>query len=298
MAAPNFIIAGAPKCGTTALYHYLQTHPQVFLTEPKEPHFYSEDLAAHRSVFTREVYLKLFEGVQPEHAAIGEASVWYMHSSHALQRVREEIPEARLLIMLRNPVDFLRSLHSDMVWICFDDVPDLERAWELSAERRAGRRVPRLCQVPWFLDYENVGRLGSHVQRMLQVFPREQVKIMLFDDLRDSPGKVYEEALAFLRLPSDGRREFPRVNAGKRNRSQLLAACRAAVIGSLPRPVVEFGKKLGLGHVSQAVMQLNSRAANTQPLREEFRQELFTHFREDISLLSELLSRNLSHWLK
>jgi hypothetical protein len=276
----------------------LQSHPQVFLTEPKEPHYYSEDLAGHRTVVTREAYLRLFEDVKTQHSAIGEASVWYMHSSHALQRVREELPAMRLVVMLRNPLEFLRSLHSDLVWICFDDVPNFERAWELCAERREGKRISQLCQVPWFLDYESVGRLGSHVQRMLQVFPREQVKIMLFDDLRDSPQRVYEETLAFLGLDSDGRREFPRVNAGKQNRSKWLAACRAAVVRSLPRKVVDFGKKLGLGHVSQAVMQLNSRPANTQPLREPFRQELLDFFRDDIQLLGELLGRRLDQWLR
>src|SRR4051794_4338919 len=116
MQLPNFMIAGAPKCGTTALYRYLQTHPQVFLTDPKEPHFYADDLAGHREVPTRENYLRLFDRVLPQHTAIGEASVWYMHSSDALQRIKAEMPQVRLVVMLRQPIDFLRSLHSDLVW--------------------------------------------------------------------------------------------------------------------------------------------------------------------------------------
>jgi hypothetical protein len=298
MPLPNFMIAGAPKCGTTALYRYLQTHPQVFLTEPKEPHYYAEDLGAHREVPRREDYLRLFDKAQPQHLAIGEASVWYMHSAHALERVKAEHPDIKLLILLRNPVEFVRSLHSDMVWICFEDQTDFEMAWALSSERRAGRRVPKLCQVPWFLDYQRCGQLGRHVERLLQVFPREQVKFILLDDLQQSPQRVYEETLAFLGLESDGRTDFPRFNASKQNRSPWLAACRAAVIRSLPRPLVEAGKKIGLGYVSNAVMQLNSRPATKSSLTDDFQHELLSHFRDDIGLLSELIDRDLDHWLQ
>jgi len=200
--------------------------------------------------------------------------------------------------MLRSPVEMLRSLHSDLVWISFEDEPDFERAWALRAERRMGRRVPSLCQVPWFLDYERVGQLGEHVQRMLRVFPRgEQVKIMLLDDLRDSPQRVYEETLSFLGVPSDGRCEFPRFNVGRQNRFQWLANCRAAVIRSLPRSVIDLGKKFGLGHASDAIMRINSRPATTAPLRPEFAEELRSTFRDDLQLLGELLGRNLSHWV-
>jgi hypothetical protein len=239
----------------------------------------------------------LFAGVRPEQQAIGEASVWYLHSAHALERVKAEHPNIRLIVMLRNPVDFLRSLHSDMVWICFEDEPDFEAAWRLSQLRSGGERIPALCQVPWFLDYRSVGQLGKHVARMLRLFPREQVKLLLLDDLRDRPQQTYEETLSFLGLQNDRRRDFPAVNASKQNRSQWVAACRAAVIRSLPRPVVNFGKKFGLGHVSHAVMRLNSRPASMRLLRPEFRRELQEVFREDVQLLGELVGRDLNHWL-
>src|SRR6185295_10222300 len=118
---PTFLIAGAPKCGTTALYEYLQTHPQVFLSDPKEPHFYANDLGAHRTIVTRGQYEKLFSAAGPQHLAIGEASAWYLHSAVALPAVARELPDAKLIVMLRNPVELIRSLHSDLVWICFEN---------------------------------------------------------------------------------------------------------------------------------------------------------------------------------
>jgi hypothetical protein len=296
MQLPNFIIAGAPKSGTTALYEYLQTHPQVFLTEPKEPLFYADDLGAHREIVTRTEYLNLYNMVPPEKQAIGEASVWYMHSSVAMARVKEEIPNARLVLMLRHPIDLIRSLHSDLLWICFETEQNLEKAWDLQDERRAGRGIPRLCQVPWFLDYRYIGQLGQHMTRLLKLFPLEQTKIFLFDDLKESPKRVYEEVLSFLGLPSDGRNEFPKVNAGKRNRLSWLARWQATVVRSLPRTWIQAGKRFGLGHLNRSVTRINSQPSTAVPLRPEFRQQLLTEFRDDINLLGDVIHRDLSHW--
>lgn len=298
MNLPNFIIAGAPKSGTTALYEYLQTHPQVYLTEPKEPHFFADDLGEHRQIVTRTEYANLFNCVSPQQQAIGEASVWYMHSSVAMPRVKEEMPDAKLVLMLRHPVDLIRSLHSDMLWICFENEANFEKAWELQDERRAGCNIPKLCQVPWFLDYRYIGQLGQHLSRLLKIYPREQTKIFLFDDLKESPKRVYEEVLRFLGLPSDGRQEFPRVNAGKKNRLSWLARWQATVVRSLPRSWIAAGKRMGLGHLNRSVTRINSQSTSAEPFRPEFREHLIEEFRDDINLLGETMQRDLSHWLK
>lgn len=296
MQAPNFIIGGAPKCGTTALYEYLQTHPQVFLTNPKEPHYYAEDLGDHRSVFTHDEYQRLYAPATEQQTAVGEASVWYLHSSVALSRVKQDLPDVRLIILLRQPIDFLCSLHSDLVWVCFEDEPDFETAWNLQQRRRVGQRIPKLCQVPWFLEYQSLGQLGGHICRLLKLFSREQLKILLFEDLIQSPGRVYEEVLTFLGLPSDGRSQFPRVNQSKRNRSTWLARCQATVVQTLPRPLIRVGKRLGLGHINRGMTRLNSQVSPARPLREGFRQQLIETFRDDTELLSQLIGRDLGHW--
>src|SRR5438046_517218 len=95
---PTFMIVGAPKCGTTALYEYLQTHPQVFISDPKEPHYFAEDLGAHRTVFNRAEYNALFSAAGSQHLAVGEASAWYLHSSVALPKVKCEFPDIKLIV--------------------------------------------------------------------------------------------------------------------------------------------------------------------------------------------------------
>ena len=293
---PTFMIAGAPKCGTTALYEYLQTHPQVFMSDPKEPHYYADDLGAHRSIVTRAEYDNLFSAAGPEHLAIGEGSAWYLHSAVALPKVAQEQADTKLIVMLRNPVDLLRSLHSDMVWICFENEPDFERAWSLQIERQAGRRIPTLCQVPWFLQYREVGRLSRHVHRLLDLFPREQVRFYLLDDLKDSASRVYQDVLTFLGLPDDGRKMFPRVNASKRNRLQGLARMQSIIVRSLPRPCIQAGKLVGLGKLNRAITELNCTDNRPTPPNDEFRRQLVDEFYDDICELEDLLNRNLDHW--
>ena len=293
---PTFMIVGAPKCGTTALYEYLQTHPQIFITNPKEPHFYSEDLGAHRTIFSRAEYDALFSHVTANHLAIGEASAWYMHSSVALPKIKTELPNIKLVVMLRNPVELVRSLHSDMVWICFENEPDFEQAWFMQGERRSGLRVPKLCQVPWFLQYREVGRLASHVRRVLDLFPREQVRFYLVDDLKVSARQVYQDALSFLNVPDDGRNDFPRVNASKRNRLQILAQLQFAVVRSLPRSCISAGKLVGLGKLNRTITELNCFEHRQRPANDQFRSELVREFYQDVCELEDLIHRNLDDW--
>lgn len=293
---PDFFIAGIPKSGTTALYEYLAGHPQVFFTSPKEPLFYAEDLGDHREIRTRDAYQALFRHAGPQHRCVGDASVWYMHSQAALPRVRQELPDARLVVLLRHPVDFLRSLHWDFVWVCAEDEPDFERAWALQPLRRAGLSIPARCQVRWFLDYEALGRLGRHLARLLDTFPRRQVGVWLYDDFAQAPQRVYAEVLSFLGLPHDGRQVFPRINAGKQSRLGWLAQAQATMVQTLPRGAITLGKRCGLGWLNRTIVRLNTRPAAAPPLREAFRRYLLDQFRPDIEILEDLLGRDLTAW--
>jgi hypothetical protein len=289
------VIAGAPKCGTTALYQYLQRHSRLFLTDPKEPHYFADDLLTHRTIVKRSDYIRLFERAGPAQL-IGEASAWYLHSMVAIPQLLRHRPDVKLIVMLRQPAELLASLHSDLCWVCFEDKTDFTAAWDLQAERQRGKCIPKLCQVPWFLQYRDVGRLGAHVERLLQHARPEQVMFILFDDFCRSTQRVYEDVLGFLNIPQDGRTEFPKVNASKRNRSPLLARLRATVVQSLPRPLVNFGKRFGLGHLSQQIANWNTTNRPTPRLQDEMRQIIASALSPDIDLLGRLIGRDLSHW--
>ncbi|MCP4662264.1 MAG: sulfotransferase domain-containing protein, partial [bacterium] len=161
MKRPDFFIVGAPKCGTTALYHYLSEHPQVFLPEFKEPHFFAEDLSTPDHICSEQEYLELFLPAGDEHRAVGEGSVWYLFSSTAARRIREFAPEAKVIVMFRSPVEMFVSLHNQMMASLYEEERDPERAWALQEARRRGEHLGELCEEPRVLQYGEVCRLGA-----------------------------------------------------------------------------------------------------------------------------------------
>jgi hypothetical protein len=143
MARPNFFIVGAPKCGTTALRQYLLGHPATFFCEPKEPHYFATDFPSHRYVDSEQNYLRLFDPAGRECTRIGEASSWYLYSRDALANIRRFDPDAKIIAMLRNPIEMTPSLHAQLLRDFAESEPDLRRAWDLQEERRDPRRLPK-----------------------------------------------------------------------------------------------------------------------------------------------------------
>src|SRR5688572_26342484 len=138
---PNFFIVGAPRCGTTALYQYLRQHDRIFMPTVKECHFMADDFADFRRAHDLDEYLGLFEGATPRHVAVGEASVFYLMSDIAIPNIEAFNPNARHVVMLRNPVELVQSLHEQLLGTLHEDEPDFETAWRLQETRRAGRRI-------------------------------------------------------------------------------------------------------------------------------------------------------------
>ncbi|MGI9275463.1 MAG: sulfotransferase family protein [Endozoicomonas sp.] len=305
MKKPNFFIVGAPKCGTTALYTYLASHRNIFLPELKEPHFFSDDLPNMRAIDSEEAYLSLFNGTTDEHIAVGEGSVMYLYSQVAIKRIHEFNPDARLIVMLRNPFEMIHSFHSQLCYGFQETEKNLARAWSLQESRRNGMNLPARPTDLSLLQYKAVGELGRQVEALLNYFPAEQVKLILFDDLKASPASVYEEALAFLGVPSDGRTDFPRVNSNRVNRSPFLAQLLIALL-NLQRKIKRL---IGLGpnsnktvlryfNILSCLRKLNTNVKPRSSPPEALRQQILGEFRSDIERLSVILGKDLSHWLK
>ena len=163
MNKPNLFIVGAPKSGTTALSDYLREHPNIFISVPKEPHFFAIDLPGHRRKFdTYAKYIRLFENAD-EHV-VGEASVHYLYSQKAIENIYEFNSEARLIAMLRKPVEMVYSMHSQALASLNEDVTDFEKAWELEPERSAGRHVPKHCHDVQILYYSQIAKYARAVK--------------------------------------------------------------------------------------------------------------------------------------
>jgi len=299
-AKPNFFIVGAPKCGTTALYEYLRPHPNIFLSEVKEPHFFARDLGTYPRIKTSKEYAGIFTESTEEHLMVGEASVYYLRSSVAIPSIREFNPDARIIAMFRNPVEMVYSLHSQLVYVSEETESDFETAWRLQERRSRGIDLPPSIRSPLLVQYAQVGQFGTQTQRLLSSFPRAQVKLILYDDFAASPQRVYDEVIGFLGIPHDGRTEFPRVNENKRARVAWLRHFYRKPPPVLRDAIRSLKQAVGdekITAVKNKIVDLNTVKEQRRPLTPEFRAELVETFRDEVALLSRLLNRDLSHWV-
>jgi hypothetical protein len=293
---PDLFIVGAPKCGTSALHQYLGDHPRIFMSRKKEPWFFAEDFP--RFVTTLEEYTALFSDATDRHLAVGESSTCYLRSDTALHRIRDFSPDARIVVMVRNPVDLVHSLHSQALLGLNEEENDIEQAWRLQDARRRCEHIPRSCRSPRFLQYAEVARLGEQLARLLGVFDPRRVSIIVFDDFVSDTRQVYEDVLEFLDVPSDDRRDFPRTNPGRVARSRLLARVARRPPQMLLGPYLRLKKRRGwndLG-ITDWLKRVNEREVDRPPLTREFRAELIEEFRPDVDLLAQILGRDLSDW--
>lgn len=295
---PNFFIVGAPKSGTTALYQYLGSHPNVFMPRIKEPHFLADDFPSYRTIHREDQYLRLFAEATPTQTAIGEASVFYLFSSEAVPNILRLNPEARLIVMLRNPVDMAHALHSQFLYTFREDEKDFERAWRLQAARRRGESHPRHCMEPAHLQYRDVAALGAQVERLLQVIPREQVLLLFQEDMQSAPRGVYQATLDFLDLADDGRSGFPTVNQNKTHRVEWISRSLMRppfpinfIKGAIKRVLQLHNTRLG-----KWIYASNQSEHHRPSMPVELRAELAAEFRPDIQLLEAITGRDLRHW--
>jgi Sulfotransferase domain len=296
---PNFFIVGAPKCGTTALYEYLRTHPNIYMSPVKEPHFFAKDLGTYPRIKTLQEYEALFAGSTPQHLRVGEASVYYLRSTVAAQNIREFNPQAKIIAMFRNPVEMVHSLHSQLLYVAEENVSDFEAAWRLQERRARGLDIPPRSRGAFLLQYGEFARFGTQAERLLSSFPPKQVKLILYDDFTASPKRVYDEVIEFLELPDDNRTEFPRINENKRARLDWLGSFYRKPPPPLRGAFRALKRLVGEGALSalaRKILELNTTRERRPALRPAFRAELAAAFQEEVDRLARLVDRDLSHW--
>ena len=214
---PSYFIVGSPKCGTTALAEYLKVHDDIFVSTPKEPHYFADDFPHYKKELPDLAsYEALFDTPDANKCKItGEASVWYLYSKCAISNIKAYQPDAKIIVMLRKPLEVVESLHRQMLWVLDEDDPSLESAWNKQADRSRGIGLPDKCREPAFLQYKNVVDYSVQLKRLYSVFPAEQIKIILFDDFKNNTLQVYKEVIEFLGFEYDGRKEFEKINERK-----------------------------------------------------------------------------------
>jgi len=292
LVLPNFVIIGAAKAGTTALYWYLAEHPAVFMSPVKETNYFAYGLdgagrllygnpEVHRfPVKSLAEYEALFAGADRA-AAIGEASPLYLECPQAAGRIRELIPGARIICSLRHTVD---RAYSD---------------YQMFLRRRGLRLDPARDLTPtsaWARPdshWMQIGRYHEQLARYFDAFPRAQIHVSLFDDLKRNALQTTQDVYRFVGVDAAHAPNFAAPHAvGGMPASRLLERFfMNPVIRSAVEPWVPT-------RAANWVRQLRRRNLRRAPsLPAQLRRDLTRHFRDDIARTSELIGRNLDDWL-
>jgi hypothetical protein len=228
----------------------------------------------------------------------GEASIGYLCSTRAAQEIHDFSPDSRIVAILRNPVDMIHSLHSEMLFQGDEDIVDFEEALAAEDDRKRGERIPPMCQFQlWSLFYRDVGRYAEQVERYFDVFGRDQVHVIIFDDFKADVAASYLQTLRFLEIDPDFRPEFPVVNANKVARSATavrLLRRPPQTVRRLARAVIPSqSARRSLGRRLQT---LNAQNRSRDAIAPALRRSLQLEFADDVVRLGKLLDRDLSGW--
>ena len=298
---PNLFIIGAPKSGTTALYRYLSSHPNIYMCTPKEPHYFANDLNGFNFVKSLDEYQSLFKGKNKNHKIIGEASVWYLYSENALENIYNYNKEAKIIVMLRNPIDLFTSLHQNFLYNGYEDKEDLKEAWDCQANRRLGEDIPQHCPDPKLLQYKRVLNLGDQVEKLCLIFPKKQIKFIVFDDFIEQTRNTYQSILSFLNVQYDNKVDFPIINQSKESKIKILNSYllnppkNIKKIWSLSKKI--FGNNIV--KLADKIILINTKKIiHKNNINLDFAKEIKKQIKPDVDKLSAIINRDLSLWLK
>jgi hypothetical protein len=287
----NFFIVGAPKCGTTAWVSYLSDHEKIAFSVAKEPHHFSTDLNGTKIADTRDKYEALFEHVRNE-SVIGDASVMHLYSRVAAGKIRDYNPHARILILLRDHLDFLVSYHNQSLFTGFEDLEDLGTAWDLWDVRQEGENLPATCTDPAFVNYAELACFYPQVKRFWDEFPRAQIKVKWLDEWKADPRSFYVELMEFLGIDDDGRTHFPVVHTAHAHRMKMVGEITADPPTWIKQCARILKRALGLKRlkIARRIRQFNTRDVKPRTPPEEFCQRIRATYASDRPAIERLLT--------
>ncbi len=296
MTMPNFLVIGVTKCGTTSLYSYLKQHPEIFMSAVKEPQFFEfgeaekmplEFPARPWAFQTLEDYQRLFSSVTHE-IAWGEATPSNFHA-RACRRIHQYIPHAKFICLLRQPVERGYSAFWMRQRLGTEPENDFRSAYVSSSQRWEHHKEMDLelyLGAAWYVD-----RLQDWFAR----FPRRQIHIGLYDDLKADPAACMRSIYTFLEVDHSFTPNTSQIhNQGAGVRSKSLSRWIRQT-----HPIKQFLRRVTPKPLRQQMVRglLHLNQATLPPLDPYLRRELTRPQHDDILRLQDLIGRDLTHWL-
>lgn len=298
---PDFFILGAPKAGTTALHSALARHPRLQLSAVKEPKYFlcgdappplylgPGDAHSRREwVWRRDHYQALFAEA-PADVLVGESTPLYLHDESALRRIRDVAPSARMIAVLRDPVDRAYSNWMHLWSDGLEPESDFVTAVAMEDARRRRGFAP-------FWRYRSLGLYGRQLRHLHGLYPADQIHVLRYRDLVERPDETLNQVWDFLGVAGGPLPDVPRDNTRPfvpdtlRTRSLARAVRAGALLGSLAPPEIWRG-------VERRMLDRLHRSGQRRPvLNPEQRKQVQAYFTEDLDLLERITGRDFSEW--
>lgn len=297
LTKPNLFIVGAPKAGTSSIHYYLAQHPEIFMSEPKEPWYFAADIAPGVPHLSTEDYFSLFSPAG-DFRVRGEAAVWNLYSEVAAQRILRACgPSAKIIIVLRKPSEYVRSMFQyNQAWL-IESADGLEEALALEESRHMGCNIPRRCVIPERLHYLSASRYVEQVKRYVDTFPRANICVTAFENLFLDLDEGIKTVYRFLGVSDHAIQHRQKRNRTYGYRSRKL---RALLVDKPERFEQFFRRSIPSSAARRfwyrAVRKLNARKPSRVQISAEVAAKLNQHTVDQIAPLESLTGSDFSCW--
>ncbi len=316
---PNFFIIGFPKCGTTAMSHYLSGHPEVFVSPTKEIGYYSSDMkncecediyfkGSHRD------YLNFFRNVDlKKHKCIGEATVNYIYSKIAVDNILKERSDAKFIVMIRNPVDACPSMFLQNLKITNKKLRpswyDFNEAWTCLREDNISSSISNNKSSHYWNKYDDLYKYSEYIRRLIDRVGRSNICFILFDDFIEDNQKQFSKVCQFLEID-----DSIKINHTRMNDSYVLIGkpLLSPIFNVLKRTKHFLNRNIFfMGRIASArwytylrdmLISLCFSKDSSQSVLDkkkvtlQIKKEILSNYSEDIMYVEKLLGRDLAHW--
>lgn len=289
MRYPDFFVVGAAKCGTTSLVNMLKQHPDIFIPNFKEPFYYTTGFG----VDNVEEYVSLYEGVSKSHMC-GDATTAYLFERESAIKIKSDVPNAYIIILLRNPSDMAYSFWQYNTTHGCENLPFIDAISEHARAYRKSDKFKDECS-DWWCNYLYTERAKYYqqVKNYIEIFGHEKVKIIIFERFIKEPKLVCSDLFRFLNVDDSFEPEIMKSNEG--------GEMRFSWIKWLRNQKYPFLKKLIPLHV-RASMRRFTRDINVKKEKQKVRMDLKTRqicndcFESDINELRSFLGDDIVEW--
>ncbi len=296
---PNLFVIGAAKSGTTSLCYYLDQHPRINVSNPKEPNFFATELTdEYRKTLNWNDYLKSFDWGNLEVEYFCDGSPTNLPSPYAVKNILDINPSSKFIVILRNPIDRVYSAHAQRLLNGDENEKDFFKAWNLQEKRKQGKNIPARCIEPLTLQYKDRGSIGKHLENVLKLVERDNLLILFFDDLKADAEGTYMQIMKFLDLEMPPDLDFTikkkrvavknvflhRLNKRRPKTLQLFSNSIKRILG-----VKAFG-------IAELIDKNNISSPSDTKMPSDIRRFLEDEFDEDIRIIERITGRDLSSW--